>query len=173
MEYLFSSNHFNGVSFEWALTHRSFPRILLESSYLSGVTLKLFFQIWRKNTLSSVICISPRSVKFFLSLAQPFQFSFRSASKILSGGSRHHSQHLKTEEEFSSISYPFSQGSMVLAWCYPLIIVFNCVNSFHPSRAIQESFQFDHTEPIISELFILSFHLSFSKYYRCFVLVFL
>ena len=28
----FSSNHFNGVSFEWALTHRSFPRILPDSS---------------------------------------------------------------------------------------------------------------------------------------------
>ena len=28
----FSSNHFNGVSFEWALTHRSFARILPDSS---------------------------------------------------------------------------------------------------------------------------------------------
>ena len=29
---LFSSNRFNGVSFEWALTHRSFSRILPDSS---------------------------------------------------------------------------------------------------------------------------------------------
>ena len=27
-----SLNHFNGASFEWALTHRSFPRILPDSS---------------------------------------------------------------------------------------------------------------------------------------------
>ena len=33
-------NHFNGVSFEWALTHRSFPRILPDSSYSPGVNLK-------------------------------------------------------------------------------------------------------------------------------------
>ena len=29
-------NHFNGVSFEWALTHRSFPRILPDSSNFPG-----------------------------------------------------------------------------------------------------------------------------------------
>ena len=44
---------------------------------------------------------------------------------------------------------------------------FRCDNSFHPSGAIQESFQFDSLELIISELFILSFQLSFSKSYRC------
>ena len=33
---------FNGVSFEWALTHRSFSRILPDSSYFPGVTLKFF-----------------------------------------------------------------------------------------------------------------------------------
>ena len=37
---------------------------------------------------------------------------------------------------------------------------FDCDNSFHPSGAFQESFQFDSPEPIISELFILSFQLS-------------
>ena len=35
-----SSNHFNVVSFEWALTHKSFPRILPDSSNFSGVILK-------------------------------------------------------------------------------------------------------------------------------------
>ena len=34
---------------------------------------------------------------------------------------------------------------------------FDCENSFHPSGAIQESFQFDSPEPIISELFIPAF----------------
>ena len=33
---------FEGVSFEWALTHRSFPRILLDSSNSPGVILKFF-----------------------------------------------------------------------------------------------------------------------------------
>ena len=40
VEYLFSSNHFNGVSFEWALTHRSFPRIVPDSSIFSRAILK-------------------------------------------------------------------------------------------------------------------------------------
>ena len=35
-------NHFNGVSFEWALTHRSFSRILPDSSYFPGVILNSF-----------------------------------------------------------------------------------------------------------------------------------
>ena len=35
-------NHFNGVSFEWALTHGSFPRILPDSSYFSGASQFLF-----------------------------------------------------------------------------------------------------------------------------------
>ena len=35
-------NHFNGVSFEWALTHRSFPRILPDSSNFPGATPKVF-----------------------------------------------------------------------------------------------------------------------------------
>src|SRR3954465_8668938 len=34
---------------------------------------------------------------------------------------------------------------------------FDCENSFHPSGEIQESFQFDSPEPIISELFIQAF----------------
>ena len=45
----FSSNRFNGVSFEWALTHRSFPRILPDSSYFPGAILKFLFEVWRKN----------------------------------------------------------------------------------------------------------------------------
>ena len=35
-------NLFYGVSFEWALTHRSFPRILPDSSNFPGVILKFF-----------------------------------------------------------------------------------------------------------------------------------
>src|SRR3954462_3700016 len=100
-------------------------------------------------------------LKFFSSLVQPFQFSFRSASTFHGGVSHHHSQHLKTDEEFLLNLAPFSSRFIVLACCHPLIIVFDCENNFHPSGAIQESFQFDSPEPIISELFILSFQLSF------------
>ena len=61
---------------------------------------------------------------------------------------------------------------MVLALYHPLIIAFDCENSFHPSRAIQESLQFDSPEPIFSELFILSFQLSLSKSYWCIIRLF-
>ena len=63
----------------------------------------------------------------------------------------------RPKKSFSSKSYPFSQGSMVLALRHPLIIFFNCENSFHPSGAIQESFQFDSPKTIISGLFIPAF----------------
>ena len=53
-------------SFEWALTHRSFPRILPDSSYSPGVILKSS-KVWRKYELSLVKCLSPRSFKFFSS----------------------------------------------------------------------------------------------------------
>ena len=40
---------------------------------------------------------------------------------------------------------------------HPLIIVFDCENSVYPSGAIQESFQFDSPEAIISkDLFVLN-----------------
>ena len=105
------------------------------------------------------------------SLVQPFYSSFWSASTI-HGVSHRHSQSLKTEEEFLLNPYPFFQRFMVLASCHPLI-VFNCENSFHPSGAIHESFQFDSPKAIISEdLFILNIRLSFSKSYRCSIQVF-
>ena len=63
----------------------------------------------------------------------------------------------RPKKSFSSKSYPFSQRCVVQACCHPLIIVFDCENSFHPSRAIQESLQFDSPEPIFSELFIPAF----------------
>ena len=79
---------------------------------------------------------------------------------------------LKTEEEFALQSYPFFQRFVILACYHPLIIVFNCENSFHLSEAIQDSFQFDSSKAIISGLFILSFQLSFSKSYRCIIQIF-
>ena len=55
---------------------------------------------------------------------------------IHGGVSHRHSQHLKTKEEFSSKSYTFSQRFVILAWCHPLIIVFDCENSFLTIRSI-------------------------------------
>ena len=76
----------------------------------------------------------------------------------------------RPKKSFSSKSYSFSQRCVVQAWWHPLIIVFDCENSFHPSGAIQESFQFDSPKAIISEdLFVLNIQLSFSKSYRCIV----
>ena len=98
--------------------------------------------------------------------------SFRGVSTILDGVSRCHSRILKTKEEFSSKSYLFSQRFVILACCHPLIIVFDCENSFHLSGAIQDSFQFDSPKTIISGLLILSFQISFSKSYRCIIQVF-
>ena len=57
----------------------------------------------------------------------------------------------------------FSSIFVILALCQSLIIIFGCENSFHPSGAIQESFQFDYPESINSSLFILRFQLSFSN----------
>ena len=71
-----------------------------------------------------------------------FHSSFWRASKILTGGNRRHSQILKTEEEFLVNLAPFSSRFAILACCHPLIIICDCGNSFHPSGAIQDSFQF-------------------------------
>ena len=70
-------------SFLWDLTHRSFSRILPDSSNFSGVILKFIAKFHARMNFSSVICISPRSFKFFASLVQPFQFLFRSVSTIV------------------------------------------------------------------------------------------
>ena len=94
-------------------------------------------------------------------------------SQQFGGVSHRHSQILKTEEEFLLNLAPFSSRFMVLACRHLLIIVFDCENSFQPSGAIHESFQFDSPKVIISEdLFVLNIQLSFSKSYRCIIQVF-
>ena len=105
--------------------------------------------------------------KFFWFLVQTFYSSFRSASTIHGVVSRRHSRIVKTEEEFLSNLGPFSPRFMVLAWCHPLIIVFDCENSFHNhTKHFHELFLFlDHPKAIISEdFFVLSFSASFSNY---------
>ena len=72
-------NHFNGVSFEWALTHRSFPRILPDSSNFSGVILKFIakFDV-RMNYHQSNVFHQYLSNSFIV--GSPFYSSFRSAN---------------------------------------------------------------------------------------------
>ena len=93
---------------------------------------------------------SPRSVKTFSSLVQPFYLSFRSISTIHGGVSRRNSQILKTEEEFSLNLAPFSSRFVVLVQGHPLIIV------------LIVRIPFTYLESINSGLFILSHQLSFS-----------
>ena len=50
------------------------------------------------------------------------------------------SQIMKTEEEFSLNLAPFSSRFVVLVQGHPLIIVFDCQNSFYPSGVIQSIF---------------------------------
>ena len=139
-------NHFNGVSFEWALTHRSFPRILPDSSNFPGAIPKFLskFDV-RMDFISQLL--SKIAFKFFSLLIQPLYSSlFRSVSTSHGGVSRRHSRILKTEEEFLLNPYSFSQRGVVQAWCHPLIIVFDCGNSFHSSGAFHELFQFLSSE---------------------------
>ena len=46
-------SHLNGVSFEWALTHMPFPRILPDSSIFLELSSNSF-KVWRKKELSSI-----------------------------------------------------------------------------------------------------------------------
>ena len=74
---LFSSNLFNGVSFEWALTHMYFSRILPDSSF-SGVILKFFskFDI-RMNYHQSYVFFQDLITLFIVGSTSSFLF-FRS-----------------------------------------------------------------------------------------------
>ena len=89
------------------------------------------------------IAFSKTTFKLFSSLVPPFYSSlFWSASTNHGRASRRHSRILKTEEEFLLYAYPFFQRFMVLALCHPLIIVFDCENSFQTSDAFQELLPF-------------------------------
>ena len=107
-------NYFNGVSFEWALTHRSFPRILPDSSNFPGAIPKFLSKFDVRMNSHQSHAFSKIDFKSFSLLAQPFCFSFsRSISTIHGGVSRRHSRILKTEEEFLLNPYPFFQRCVV------------------------------------------------------------
>ena len=114
---------FYGVSFEWALTHRSFPRILPDSSYFPGGILKFLskFDV-RMSYHQSNVFLQDLSNSFhrwlnlsILHLGVPQQFLVVFPVVIL--------RFLKTEEEFLFNLAPFSLRFVILACCHPLVIV--------------------------------------------------
>ena len=107
-------------SFEWALTHRSFPRILPDFSKFSGVILKFFFKVWRKNELSPVIFLLQDRFQNIFIVGSTFLFFIVPECLInCHGGSHRHSHHLKTEEDFFLNLGPFLLRFGVLASCHP------------------------------------------------------
>ena len=137
----------------------SFPRILPDSSNFPGVIPKFIskFDV-RMNYHQSNVFLQDLSNSFIIDstfiffIMECLNNSWWFSSSFSASADRRRG---------SLKSCPFSWRFMVLAWCHPLIIAFDCENSFHPSGAIQESFQFHSPEPIISELSILSFQLLF------------
>ena len=114
---------------------------------------------------------------FLLDLSNSFHhwlnlsnFSFRSASIIHGGVSRHHSQHLKTEEEFFlhilSVLSEICHSSLLPSShsCFWIVrILFTYPEQF------KILFSLFLWSPSSQNLFILSFQLSFSKSYRCII----
>ena len=122
--------------FEWALTHRSFPRILPDSSNSPGVMPKFIskFDV-RMNyhqsnvflqDLSNSFIIDSTFLFFIMECLNNSWWCFSSSFSNFEGRRR-----------ISLQSYPFSQRFVMLACCHPLIIIFDCENSFHPSGAFQ------------------------------------
>ena len=81
--YLFNNPFQRCFSLQWALTHRSFPRILPDSSDSPGVIINSF-QVGRKNEFHQSHAFSKIVFQMLSLLAQPLHFSFsRSISVIL------------------------------------------------------------------------------------------
>ena len=142
-------------SLQWALTHRSFPRILPASSNYSGA-IPNSFQVWRRNEFHQAHAFSKIAFKSFSLLTLPLRFSFsRSISVILV-------VFLvviwRPTKSFSSKSCLFSLRFVVLASYYPLKL-------FHLSDIL-----FLTIRSILEVVFPVSFHrrpsfqLSFSIY---------
>ena len=100
---------------------------------------------------------SPRSFKFFSSLAQPSIFHPGVPQQFLVVFLVIFLCIWRPKKNFPPYLAPFSSRFVVLVRDLRLIIFFECEICFHLSGAIQESFQFDSLEAIISELFIPAF----------------
>ena len=140
-----SFKSFNGVSFEWALTHRSFPRILPGSSNFLGVILKFISKF-------DVRMSYHQSNAFLQDLSNSFHRWFN-LSNFHSGVPQQlswwFSSSFSTCEDQRRVS--LKSWSILLkihssSLCHPLIIVFDYENSFHPSGAFHELFPFLSSE---------------------------
>ena len=144
------------------------PRILPDSFFFRSYS-QILFQVWRKNELSSVKCLSPWSFKFFhrwfnLSNFNPGDLNNLVVFLIV----------IPTFEDRRRVplkSCPFFQRFMVLALCHPLIIVLIVRILFTHLEQFKILFSLFLRRPSSQNLFILSFQLWFSKSYRCFVQV--
>ena len=94
-------NRFNGVSFEWALTHRSFPRILPGSSDSPGAILKNSFRNFdvRMNYHQSYVFLQDLSNSFHRWL-NFYILLYSGASIIIGAVSRRHSQVRRPKKSF-------------------------------------------------------------------------
>ena len=109
VQYLFQSIVQRCFPFEWALTHRSFSRILPDSSNFSGVILKFFSKLDVRMKFHQSYAFFKTAFQLFSSLVQPFSSSFFQSGSTINGGVYHrHSQLLKIEEEFILNPCPFS-----------------------------------------------------------------
>ena len=99
---------------------------------------------------------SPKSLSNSFHLwFNPSSFSFsRSISTSHGSVSPRLSPHLKTEEEFLFSPYPFFERCAVQTLYHPLVIIFDCDNSFLTIRRIPGvASLLDHLKAIISEYY--------------------
>ena len=92
---------FNGVSFEWALTHRSFPRILPDSSNFPGAIPEFFSKFDVRMNFIGQMFSKINFKLFFIVDSTSSLFILPEYLNNFGVISRRHSQHLKTEVEFS------------------------------------------------------------------------
>ena len=159
--------------FEWDLTHRSLPRILPDSSYSPGVSLKFISKfdvrmnhhqsnVFHQNLSNYFHCWFDLYILHYSGVSQQFMVVFLIVILCI----------WRPKKSFSSKSYPFFQRFVVIACCHPLIIVFQLWEFFSPIRSNTGVFLVWFFEGHHFGFIHFIFQLSFSKSYRCIVQVF-
>ena len=159
-------------SFEWALTHRSFPRILPDSSNLRSSS-HIHLKVWRKNEFSSVTCLLQDRFQILFIFGSTFPLLIlpeylNNSWWFLSSFSTCEDRR-RVSRKSCSILFNI-HGSSLMPSSH------NCFwlrEFFSPIRSISwVVFHFFPPKAFISELCIFRFQLLFSKSYRCIVQVF-
>ena len=138
-------------SFQWALTHRSIPRILPDSSYFPKISSNFLSKFdLRMNYHQSNVLLQDLSNSFHrwlnlfvLILPECLNNSWWCFSSSFSTFEVRRRVFLHILSVLSE-----TRGSSLMPSSHDC---FDRENSFHPSGAIQDSFQFVSPEPIISE----------------------